>query len=484
MKSYLQSFTLRTWHVIVSLVALQVIFAFLTNSFVLSFDESMWQYIGRNWFRHGFIPYSGGVDNKSPLIFMIYGLSDQLFGINYWFPRLLAIGAQTTGVFYLYKIGKNIAGRNTGLIAMTFYGLSLLWKSTNGKMISLTQTYEICFLIIGIYFVMNSNKRKQFFISGLFMGLAIMFRLTAAFTCVAIFVYLLSKKEFIKPVVFATGTVIIISAILLTYQLIGISLNDYFTYSIFENFTSGGVADHPLAWKAEQFANAFFYSEIILFYPFVISYFLLKEKTVIFIIWIAASFTAIVVIGMFAQSHLKELLPPLSLMSAVSVHYLVKNHHVGIRPMYLIILLVFFPKDFEPLIGLKNLITKRNIMEGSCNSALNENEEWNKKMGMWIRSHTKPNETVYVAGFGAQVQAYSWRLSPTIYFNLTQTSDAKKILFADLDKKKPAMIVIPIFSKYTRLTDSQIIQFVDNLVSRNYVFQQCVFNYNVYIRKK
>src|SRR3954464_243404 len=114
MKSYLQSFTLRTWHVIVSLVVLQVIFAFLTNSFVLSFDESMWQYIGRNWFRHGFIPYSGGVDNKSPLIFMIYGLSDQLFGINYWFPRLLAIGAQTTGVFYLYKIGKNIAGRNTG----------------------------------------------------------------------------------------------------------------------------------------------------------------------------------------------------------------------------------------------------------------------------------------------------------------------------------------------------------------------------------
>jgi hypothetical protein len=64
--------------IIIVLALLQLLITLLTDGFVLSFDEAIWHYIGRNWFRFNLVPYAGGVDNKSPLIFAIFGLSDKL----------------------------------------------------------------------------------------------------------------------------------------------------------------------------------------------------------------------------------------------------------------------------------------------------------------------------------------------------------------------------------------------------------------------
>lgn len=71
---------------IILFAVLQFVIAFFTDPMMLTFDESMWHYIGRNWIRNRLIPYTGGIDNKSPLIFFIFGISDWLFGVNYWFP--------------------------------------------------------------------------------------------------------------------------------------------------------------------------------------------------------------------------------------------------------------------------------------------------------------------------------------------------------------------------------------------------------------
>src|SRR6185503_9226420 len=99
---------------IVLLTLIQLFIALLTNGFALSSDEAMWHYIGRNWFRNGLVPYSGGVDNHSPLIFAVFGLSDKLFGVNYWFPRLLGTLCQSVGVFYIYKSATHIPVNRQG----------------------------------------------------------------------------------------------------------------------------------------------------------------------------------------------------------------------------------------------------------------------------------------------------------------------------------------------------------------------------------
>src|SRR6266849_5035590 len=77
---------------------IQLAVTFLTDPMIFTFDESIWQYIGRNWIRNGMVPYRGGVDNKLPMIFLIFGISDWFFGVNYWFPRLLGIIIQSLGI--------------------------------------------------------------------------------------------------------------------------------------------------------------------------------------------------------------------------------------------------------------------------------------------------------------------------------------------------------------------------------------------------
>jgi hypothetical protein len=149
-------------YLILLLALMQVFIALLTNGFAFSADESMWHYIGRNWFRHGLVPYSGGVDNKSPLIFAIFGLSDKLFGVNYWFPRLLGTVCQSIGIWYIYKIARQISGARAGLLAVSFYGLSVLWRGADGRYVSYTETYEVMFIIIAFYLFLSSSTKKVF----------------------------------------------------------------------------------------------------------------------------------------------------------------------------------------------------------------------------------------------------------------------------------------------------------------------------------
>ena len=177
-RSWLQSGVLR---MLAAFALLQVAVAFLTYEQTLTFDEAMWQYIGRNWFRHGLTPYSGGIDNKSPLIFSVFGLSDKFFGVNYWFPRLLGICFQCIGLYFVYKIAKYFSGICAAVVACTIYGLSLTWHATGGKYVSYTETYEVAFIIAAFYYAVSGKKDKYIFISGILSGIGFLFRISVFF---------------------------------------------------------------------------------------------------------------------------------------------------------------------------------------------------------------------------------------------------------------------------------------------------------------
>ncbi len=308
---------------------IEVLVAFLTTYSGLSFDEAIWHYIGRNWFRHGMVPYSGGVDNKSPLIYIIYGISDLLFGVNYWFPRLLAIVSQSIGLYFVYKITKHIANNTAGIIAIILYGLSLTWTSTAGKFVSQTQAYEITFLIIAFYYCFIAYRNKHLFLSGIMAGIAIVFKLTAALPSLIIFLLLLCRKKIPASFIYATGILSTICLALLSFLLLGINLHDLFVYSLLDNFTQGSVTDHPFAWKLQQFINQFFYSGMILFYPFIVAWIIIKRKIDVLMLWLIASFIGICIIGMFARSHLKDLLPPLTIISALVIYNLLEKYTIS-----------------------------------------------------------------------------------------------------------------------------------------------------------
>ncbi len=447
---------------------IQFAVAFLTEPMLFTFDESIWQYIGRNWFRNGMLPYSGGVDNKSPLIFLIYGISDRLFGVSFWFPRFLGIVVQSTGIYYLFRIAERMIGAKAGLFAIALYGLSLMWRSTGGKYVSYTETYAMTCIIMAIYYSLFCEGNKCAFIGGLFAGLGFGFRITAILGIIPLIIFTLKKNRG-SGLVFLLGISTSVGLLTLFAVLAGIGLHDLLFYGITDNFGSGSATDHPLAWRAQRFSDGFFYSEIILFYPLIFCYFILVKKADFLKTWLISEILGIVILGMYDRSHYKNLLPVASLMGAFIIHHLIENHHAPPKMIMLGIWIIFFPKTFEPLFALKKLFFSRAGQVRQNDRVTRFDDEYSKRdVGLWIRSNTMPREKVYVAGYSAQIQLYSERVSPSIYFNITQTVFAKKRLFHDLLTNKPEMIVVPVQGAYLNLVDADIRQFVNQLAAENY----------------
>src|ERR1700739_2288358 len=280
------------------LFILQIAIALLTDGFCLSFDEAMWHYIGRNWFRNSLAPYAGGADNKSPLIFAVFGLSDKLFGVNYWFPRVLASVCEAIGLFYVYKIARLVAGHRAGILVISFYGLSLLWYDTGGKYVSYTETYEVLFVIVAFYRFLTAKEKQDAFIAGLLIGIATAFRITAVFAALLILVNCFRKNRS-YALMFAGGTITPILALVLLAALLGINPGTMFTNMLFDNFSSGSAADHSLSWKLHNFADKFIWSAIPLFYSLVLGYLFIKRKADILVWWFILAFVGICAVGIF-----------------------------------------------------------------------------------------------------------------------------------------------------------------------------------------
>jgi len=460
---------------------IQLSVSLLTNGFCLSFDEAIWHYIGRNWVRFGLIPYAGGVDNKSPLIFAIYGWSDYFFGVNYWFPRVLGTICQSIGIYYLYLIASQAGGKRRGIIAISLYGLSLMWRSTDGKWVSLTETYEMTLIIFSFYRFFKAEKRKDFLISGVFAGLAAGFRLSAFFPIVAIFIASIAKKKE-ATVAFCAGVLSAILILLALAFVAGIHIQDFFYYAFSDNFGSGSPTDHSFLWKLEQFTSQFFYSELILFYPALLAYFRIYKKWDTLTLWLFWTFIGIAIIGIYDRTHLKEILPAISLISASAIDYAIDRFKIPGRTIIIMLWIIFFPKLLEPIINLKKLWTNGLDQPGpSCQVPYTKPEDGSlKKLGYWVKSATHARDKVLVAGFGAQVQVYAERISPSVYFNVTQTRAAKERFFQDMRTNQPEIILVPRFPEYNQQVDQDIRFYVDDLISKKYFFTDCRYGYAMY----
>ncbi len=472
-------------HVIALLIILQLLISLFTDGFALSFDEAMWQYIGRNWFRHDLLPYSGGVDNKSPLIFAIFGISDELFGVNYWFPRLLGTVCQSVGLLYVYKIARHQAGDRAGMLALSFYGLSLLWHATGGKYVSYTETYEVMLVILAVHRFITGQHYKDLFFSGFLAGIALGFRLTAFFGIATLVAASLPKGR-AAILMLCMGALSGMLLLIIICLFAGIDMHSLFTYTLADNFGTGSATDHDLAWRMQNLSSKFVYSGMILFYPLVAFYFVVRRKIDLFALWLIFTFIGINAVGIYDNVHLKEVLPSLSLMSALGLAHLGWDNKISFKLLFVVIWIVFLPRLSETCNNLKILLGYQAVSPVTyCREPfLIPDEGDRKKLGWWIKYNTSQQEKVYIAGYGAQVQAYSERISPTIYFNVTQTTIAKERFYQDMQQNKPAMILVPLFPQYRQVVGTDMRQFVEEMISKGYYLERCIYNYNVYRIKK
>lgn len=465
------------FQVILLLTLLQLSITLLTNGFALSADEAMWHYIGRNWFRHGLVPYTGGVDNKSPLFFVIFGLSDLLFGVNYLFPRVLGTLCQSVGIYYIYKIAHHIAGKQAGILAISFYGLSVLWHCADGKYVSYTETYEVLFIIVAFYIFLTRQNNTGAFLCGFLAAIGLGFRLSAVFGIIALFISSLRRgKKFY--LVFCGGLFAGVSLLIILFVAAGIPINEVFTYALTDNFGTGSTTDHSLLWRLEQMFGMFFYSEMVLFYPLLLAYWFIKRRVDWLLLWLIIEFIGINIVGNYARVQIKDLLPAFSLISAFAVVDLINTYNISFKRILLLVWICFFPKLLEPLVNLKKLFV--NDLPKTEDISAQPDELRCKQLGLWIRANTNVHQKIFVAGFGAQVQVYSERLSPTIYFNVTQTDIAKKRFYEDMATNKPDVILVPRFPNYTKYVSADLRQYVEHLVAGSYSFDKSLHGYDIY----
>jgi hypothetical protein len=356
-----------------------------------------------------------------------------------------------------------------------------MWRSAGGKYVSYTETYALTLILMAVYFSIVCENYRTTFMGGVFAGLAFGFRLTAAFGILPILIFSF-KRNLKTGFVFLTGVMTSAGLLLLILRFSGISMFDLLFFGVTDNFGSGSATAHALAWKMQRFSDGFFYSEIILFYPAVFFYFILVRKLDFLKTWLICEFLGIVFLGMYDRSHFKGLLPSLSIMSAYVLNFLIENRRPLVPPMILLgIWIVFFPKTLEPLFAIRKLLNSGNkYVNPNLESADDGDVSLKRKIGLWIRSHSQPGEKVYVSGYGAEIQLYSDRISPSIYFNVTQTTYAKERLFRDLVADKPAIIALPLSQKYLQSVDSDLRNFVDSLASNDYRPDTTLYGYKIF----
>ena len=479
----LLDFPLWAWLAIFAL--LQIFFSLFTYSMSLSFDESIWYYIGRNWFRHGLVPYTGGVDNKSPLIFAIFGFSDFLFGVNEWFPRIIGTAGQTIGLYFIYELAKILANTRAALLALTIYGLSLLWPATGGKYVSYTETYSVAAVIAAYYFYYKNAGTKKSILSGFLGGLAIGFRISAFMAVLGLLVSVIVYRP--KSFLAVTGGMLICLIMLLSAAWLSkINIGEYFAYGLKDNFATGSPTDHAWLWKLRNFSDHFIFSSLIIFLPAIIGWFFLPVKNDPIFIWFCTSFIGIHLIGIYSTQHFKELLPAMALITAMVIDYSTRQWHITPGIILILIWIVFFPKTREPFVSLRNSLTRKPADQDSycANREIIPDEAAKKRLGLWIKSTTKPGTQVLIAGFGAEIQAYAERISPSIYFNTTETAMAIRQLKRDLTYARPSLVLIPAYHEYEHQVIPELRSAVDDFVRYDYALDSCIFGYYIYRTKR
>ena len=146
------------------------------------------------------LPYAtpGNLINQPPIGFYIDAVFFRAFGLSYatgvGVITLFGLGC----VFLVYKVGKTLYGRRTGLFAAGIFALTPWYVVLSRSFLIDTQClfFSLLFLLVGIWAV-RKDSLKLFLVAGTLFGIALLTKLFAVFTLIPlglIFVYYRPKS--------------------------------------------------------------------------------------------------------------------------------------------------------------------------------------------------------------------------------------------------------------------------------------------------
>jgi len=119
-----------------ALVLCGLLFSAVSLAYPFGRDQGLYHYVGREWF-HGALPYRDMMDQKTPVIYFVFGLANALFGEHLWSVRVLelawvlsigwVLGWAATAPKQVPSPG--VRGTGSLLVCLLYFGVLGFWDT-------------------------------------------------------------------------------------------------------------------------------------------------------------------------------------------------------------------------------------------------------------------------------------------------------------------------------------------------------------------
>ncbi|MCX5705884.1 MAG: glycosyltransferase family 39 protein [Candidatus Omnitrophica bacterium] len=427
-------------------------------------DQASYSYIANHW-GEGMTPYRYSWDSKPPLIFVAYRIISAFLGTTAEGIHLGFIFLAAISVISIYALSRRLFNPGFALISAFLYG-----SFSGGALISGTfavpENLLVILVIAGMYYFWDGwerQKNKYFFVSGAFLGLAMMTKQSAVWETAALTLFLISgglrSTTFLligwRLVLFWLGVAVVIAIFVLLFSVLG-ALYEFFSSVFLYNLFFGRIVGikqglinlgHALIWSPR---------ENFLLWVFAVSGCILslakRERKSMFInLWFFATL--------------------LGLVSALNFY---PHYFIQIIPV-IVILAVYFLQSVWELPGLGRKVLSIIFVCGAaisfgavqwkwwfCSSVLDslasrrgelarpELYRQAEEVGDFIRNHSVAEDVVQVWGMWPEVYYNSKRKSPSKYFYIASRNimlgKFKEVVqtqvYYDIIRNPPKFIII------------------------------------------
>jgi 4-amino-4-deoxy-L-arabinose transferase-like glycosyltransferase len=332
-------------------------------------DESLYSYASYA-ISQGAIPYREIQLAHPPFMYLLNALFIRLSGPDLTYLRLWAVGINLANVFLVYLMVKVVllGRKESGILGLLSAGIYAFYPVIT----TVTSTLEAIltfFMLLSIIFYAKSyrsSRKTSLFLSGIFMGSALMTKLPAIFFIAAVLIYHLAyalwhkeRRRFFELPIILLGMAIPIAVTLILIIFFWGAFNQFYM-QVFN-----WQVIRPPQLLAERYVNIFWYARTFLpliaigalSLPYFVERIKKHDSHLIFlpaIIYIA-NIVGFLALSRFILFHYFIFLSPfLVFLDAIFVFHItqiIKNLKIGVKPSFSLVFLLISVIVFAATIG-------------------------------------------------------------------------------------------------------------------------------------
>lgn len=393
---------------------------FLYLSASIFVDEGLFMFVGSKIVQ-GSIPYHDYIDSKPPGIFYLLAFVFSIFGKSMYVARATLFFFNTLSAIILFLIGKRLWNEKVGMLSSILFLIGVSIPAFHGYHV-ITDPFMVFFGLLAVLFFFQSKERAIYLIlSGIALGLSVIFKQIAGLLLLTILFFYLSKlhipenrtraylRNFIRSMSLISSGFFIPLLLVSFYFFSANALSDMIYWTIvapiklyghtFELLRLGyGFVSYSVVWI---FA---FVSVLTICYEFITKRGV--DKEIFMVIWWICSLYPLTI----RQSGLYfiQILAPACLLSSM---LLIKIRQMEINYLKIFSLICVFSLTFSSIgvIGYTGYLFQKG-------SPLYFNEQL--QTANYIKSHTAENEKIFVFIYQPSIYFLSDRDPPTEHLDL------------------------------------------------------------------